>query len=87
MARYSVNGRKLHEIRLSKLVGSKKLAETAGISERTLLEIEEGKRQVTEETLFGICKALKVDAGTLIADEPAVVIPAPAGDAGASKSA
>lgn len=86
MARYSVNGRRLREIRLSKGMGSKKLAEMAGIAERTLLEVEEGKRQATEETLFAVCKALKVDAGTLLADEPtAPPAAAPAGGADAAQ--
>lgn len=68
MARYALNGRKLREIRLSKGTGSKDLAEKAGIAERTLLEIEEGKRQATEETLFAVAKALEVHADELLAD-------------------
>lgn len=88
MARYSVNGRKLREIRLSKGVGSKDLAKRAGITERTLLNIEEGKTQATEETLLSVCKALKIEAGSLLADEPPAPVPAPAkGDADAKATA
>lgn len=88
MARYSVNGRKVREARLSKGVGSKDLAKKAGISERTLLEIEEGKRQATEETFFAICKALKLDAGEALADVPTAPAAAPAkGDADAKATA
>lgn len=87
MARYSVNGRKIRETRLSKGIGSKDLAKKAGISERTLLEIEKGMTQATEETFFGICKALKIDAGECLADEPVAPVPAPAkGDADAAKA-
>jgi transcriptional regulator with XRE-family HTH domain len=87
MARYSVNGRKIREIRLTKGIGSKDLAKKAGISERTLLEIEEGRRQATEETFFAVCKALKIDAGECLADEAAPSGPAPAkGDANAAKA-
>lgn len=69
MARYSVNGRRIREIRLGKSIGSKDLAARAGVSERTLLEIEEGKRQATEETLFSVCRQLEVDPGTVLMEE------------------
>lgn len=75
-----MNGRKVREARLSMGVAAKALAQSAGIAERTLVEIEEGKRQATEETLFGLARALGLDAAKLLADAPAASpVPAPAG--------
>ena len=85
MARYALNGRKLREIRLSKGVGSKDLAQRAGVSERTLLEIEEGKRHATEETLFAVAQALGVKADELLAEDPTHA-PARGGDGADSKA-
>lgn len=78
MARYSVNGARIRETRLSKGIRSKDLAREAGISEGTLLAIEEGKRQATEGTLLSIAKALGIRADELLAVGPAVPHRAPA---------
>jgi transcriptional regulator with XRE-family HTH domain len=87
MARYSVKGRMIREIRLSKGIGSKDLAKMAGIAEGTLLAIEEGKRQATEETLFSVAKALGVKADEILADDVQAQAPAPTKQVSGDKKA
>lgn len=83
MAQVTIDGPKLKALRLSKGVTAEDLAAKSGIAEKSILEIEAGGRHAREKTLLAICKALGIDAGTVLLVQTAP--PAPTGGDGAAK--
>jgi len=77
----SVDGPKLRDIRLSKSLTTEELAKQAGVSVRTLIEIEGGVRQAREATILAISKALGI-AWTDVFAAPAIPAPASGGPSG-----
>lgn len=66
MARAAINGSKLHELRMAKLLELKDLAERAGVSVHTLSDVESGRRlHVLDRTLFDLARALGVKPSEL----------------------
>lgn len=86
MGQVAIDWRKLKPLRLSKGLTTEQLAKSAKISKRTLQRIEDGENAegIHEETLFAICKILKIKVSELTPD---AVVPAGAAPAKAKKDA
>jgi len=70
---YSVNdmeykslGEKIRKLRRERKLTQEKLAELAEIDPKSVIQIENGKRNPTLKTIDKIAKALKVSAGELL---------------------
>ena len=53
-------GRKIRDARLQRRLSQTALASTVGMKQPDLSKIEEGKKNITLETLAGLCKALGI---------------------------
>lgn len=82
----SVDGGKIRQLRLMKGLMTSELAEKVGITERAMVEIEDGKRQIREKTLFSICKALEIDVAAFLNVAPAAPATPEGGRGGADKA-
>jgi len=62
-------GAKLKNLRLKRAMSQRKLADVAGISQRTIVDLETNKREPHPSTLGKLAEALRVQPANLLEEE------------------
>ena len=61
-------GKKLKDLRLRRAMSQRKLAETAGMSQRAIVDLETDRREPRPSTLGKLANALRVEPSKFIED-------------------
>jgi transcriptional regulator with XRE-family HTH domain len=68
---------RLHDLRVRANLTQAELAARAGVSLHTLTKLEQGQRDPTWTTVLAVARALRVDVGEFVVDDPGSVVQPP----------